>query len=290
MQDFVRIDEWAGFVTQEMYNNELNTATENKNKRKVAFYKAMDKSTIAETKEDIWVIDEHPNIRLNFKKCLKSSMKRSMYASEEEERDASTFTIGRQAFQNKLDQVCQYLSYFSEFYDPEKELMTLYMYMKNIIDSGRNSLTVIEYKKHLLGKIFRDYHLKENIYRMTEDNHYIDATVDGKTGRRFDGPYDFTNDDIKRLLAISMMLKIIIPPTEHYIATNTIYSKDDNLINHLMLDLFVEMFYRVGDQHDEYEADILQVKLYVFAEKKVVKHYKGNKKLWETIQCSPRIA
>jgi hypothetical protein len=132
-----------------------------------------------------------------------------------------------------------------------------------------------------MGKIFRDYNIKLNIYRLVEDNHYIDATVDRKTGRVFNGPDDFTNEDIKRLLAISMMLKIIIPPVEHYIATNTIYSNDDPLINRIMLDLFVDIFYLVGDQNDEYEADSIQEKLYIFTEKKVRKHYKGHNVIWE---------
>lgn len=276
---FVRVDEWAGFLTQDMYNRELDEAKSNKDKRKVELYETMDKSTIAKSINDIWVVDDHPNIRVNFAKCIPHSVE-GLFESEDERRKAETLTISRQAFQNKLDQICQYLAYFTEFYDPDKELMSLYMYLKNIIDNGKQSLTIIEYKKHLLGKIFRDYNIKENIYKMVEDNHYIDATVD-KTGRKFDGPYDFTNEDIKRLLAISMMLKIIIPPTEHYISTNTLYSKDDPLINKLMLDLFVELFYKVGDQNDEYEADILQEKLYVFAEKKVMKHYKGNRKIWE---------
>ena len=285
MADFVRIDEWAGFLTRDMFDRffqeVLNKKDKDKNKKDIAYFKAMKLSTLAQSVDDIWVIDEHPNIRINFRKAIPKSAKKGMFKTEEDERNAETFTIGRTAFQNKLVPVCQYLSYFTEFYDPDKELFSLYMYMKNIIDNGQHSLTIIEFKKHLLGKIFRDYHIKENIYRMVEDNHYIDATIDQKSGRVFDGPDDFTNDDIKRLLAISMMLKIIIPPVEHYIATNTIYSNSDPLINKITLDLFVDMFYWVGDQNDEYEADIIQEKLFIFTEKKVRKHYKGHSVIWE---------
>lgn len=278
---FVRVDEWAGYDTREMWDKEFAEVLATKKDDKIKPYKAMDLSTLAETTDDIWILNEHPNLRINFRKALPKSVTRRMFDNEEDLRAAETFKISRKAFQNKLPQTCQYLSYFTEFYDPEKELLMTYIYIKNIVDNGGQSLTIEEFKKHLLGKIFRDYHIKENIYRMVEDNHYIDATVDSKTGRVFNGPDDFTNEDIKRLLAISMMLKIIIPPVEHYIATNTIYSNDDPLINKLMLDLFVEMFYKVGDQNDEYEADILQEKLYNFAEKKVRKHYKAHKTVWE---------
>lgn len=280
-QDFVRVDEWCGYNTKEMWDREYAAALASKKPDRIKLCENMDMSTLAKTKEDIWVINEHPNLRINLSKALPKSVTHRMFASEEELRDAETFTIGRKAFQNNLAQLCQYLSYFIEFYDPDKELMGLYMYMKNIIDNGVNSLTIEEFKKHLTGKIFRDYHIKENIYRLVEDNHYIDATIDKKTGRVFNGPDDFTNDDVKRLLAVSIMLKIVIPPVEHYISTNSIYSNDDPLINNLMLGLFVDMFYRVGDQHDEYEADLLQEKLFNFAEKKVRKHHKAHNTIWE---------
>lgn len=278
---FVRVDEWCGYDTREMWDREYAEVLATKKPDKIKPYKAMDLSTLAETTDDIWILNEHPNLRINFSKALPKSVMRGLFKDEEEKRVAETFKIGRKAFQNNLAQTCQYLSYFTEFYDPDKELLSLYMYIKNIVDNGTQSLTIDEFKKHLMGKIFRDYHIKENIYRMVEDNHYIDATIDQKTGRVFNGPDDFTNEDIKRLLAVSMMLKIIIPPVEHYIATNSIYSNDDLLINKLMLELFVDMFYKVGDQNDEYEADILQEKLFNFAEKKVRKHYKAHKTIWE---------
>lgn len=280
-QKFVRVDEWCGYDTQEMWDREFADAVASKKEDKINSYKAMDLSTLAKSKDDIWILNEHPNLRINYGKALPKSVMKGLFENEEDRRAAETFKIGRKAFQNNLAQTCQYLSYFTEFYDPEKELIALYVYIKNIVDNGRQSLTVEEFKKHLMGKIFRDYHIKENIYRMVEDNHYIDATIDKKTGRVFNGPDDFTNDDIKRLLAISMMLKIIIPPVEHYICTNSIYSNDNPLISNLMISLFVDMFYKVGDQHDEYEADLLQEKLFTFAEKKVKKHYKAHKIICE---------
>lgn len=281
INDFVKVDEWVGYVTQEMWDKEFAEVVKSKKDDKMRSYNAMKLETLAKTTDDIWFINEHPNLRINFRKALPASMANNLFDNEEDLRASETFKIGRKAFQNKLPQLCQYLSYFTEFYDPEKELLMTYIYIKNIVDNGVQSLTIDEFKKHLLGKFFRDYHIKENIYRMVEDNHYIDATVDAKTGRVFNGPEDFTNEDVKRLSAISMMLKMIIPPVEHYIATNTIYSSNNPLIEKLMLDLFVDLFYKIGDQNNEYEADELQEKLYVFTEKKVRKHYKANNRIWE---------
>lgn len=286
---FIKVDEWAGALTRKMYDEALkNAIADNRKSEKdpdrdkdISYFKAMDLSTLAESEDDIWIYGELPNIRLNFRKALPKSSRAGLFLSDEERRAAETFEIGRKAFQNKLIVLCQYLSYFCEFYDDEKELMHFYMYMKRIIDSGPHSLTIPDFKKEMIGKLFSKYNIKANIYRMIEDNHYIDATVDRKTGRVFNGQDDFTNEDVKRLLAISMMLKIIIPPIEHYMVTNTIYNNNDPLIQKLPLELFVEMFYRVGDQNDEYEADAILEKLYVFTEKKVRKHCKGHNVIWE---------
>lgn len=278
---FIRVDTWAGYATQEMWDSEYATVKKSKKDDAIELYENMDMSTIAKSVDDIWIINEHPNLRINFKKALPKSVANRLFESEEELRDAETFTIDRRAFQNNLPQISQYLSYFTEFYDPDKELMMTYIYIKNIVDNGNQSLTAVEFKKHLLGKIFRDYNIKANIYRMVEDNHYIDATIDQKTGRVFNGHDDFTNEDVKRLLAISLMMKMLIAPIEHYKSTNSIYSNNDPIIKNLMSDIFVDIFFKMGDQNDEYEADILLDKLYTFAEKKVHKHYKGHNVVWE---------
>ena len=105
MSKFVRVDEWAGYVTKEMYDKEFADAIAANPKKKddiIKFYKAMDLSSLAKSKDDVWIINEHPNIRINFNKCLPKSVRRGLFESEEEQRDAETFTVGRKAFQNKF--------------------------------------------------------------------------------------------------------------------------------------------------------------------------------------------
>lgn len=281
---FIKIDNWAGWITKEMYDSQMaelsKPKAKAKNKRKIELLEALDQSTFAKTRDDIWILDETPYLRMNLNKCLPISTRNHLFESEEEQKRAEIFEIGRRAFQNQIMQQSQYLSYFIEFYDKEKDLMTMYINIKNMIDNGTQSLTVPEYKKRLLGKMLRDYNLKEKIYNMVDDNFYIDITIDPETGRVFDGPDDFTNEEAKMLLAVSMAHKIIISPTEHYICTNTIYDNDDIQITNLMLDLFVELFYAIGDRYGKYEADLIEYKLYRFAERRISKHFKGNKKLW----------
>ena len=39
---------------------------------------------------------------------------------------------------------------------------------------------------------------------------YTKVTIDKKTGRVFKGEFDFTNEEVQRLLSISIFMKIII--------------------------------------------------------------------------------
>ena len=235
--------------------------------------------------EDAYIYPNGKNICLNLEKCFPKSVRKFQKMNKEELDDMKTFGISRQAFSNKNDHICQYIDYFIEFYDEDKELPMLYFHLKEEIDDRDESLTISEYKELLFRLLFKENNIKANIYRLVEDNYHIDVTVDAKSGRRFNDPDDFTNDDIKRFSAISVMMKIVIPPTEHYISTNNIYN--DDILSDLMLELFSEIFYRVGDTSEELEADELWTKLYKFTWNKISKHVNGNKILWEQ-QCALR--
>ena len=54
MADFVRIDEWAGFLTRDMFDRffqeVLNKKDKDKNKKDIAYFKAMKLSTLAQSR------------------------------------------------------------------------------------------------------------------------------------------------------------------------------------------------------------------------------------------------
>ena len=227
--------------------------------------------------EDSYVYPDGKSIVLNIKKVQPNSFKRFHERNPEAVKAMGRFDISRDAFANKNDEVCQYLDYFMEFYDPDKELALAYANLKKTIDSRKDSITDVEYVKLLISRLILETNIRGNLYKLVEDCYDYDVTVD-KNGREYHGPYDFTNDEAKILLAIAFMMKMVIPPTEHYISTNTLYTTKQ--LSGLMCDIFSEIFYLVGDREDD-EADTILIKLYMYTMKQVTKHVKGNSRLWD---------
>lgn len=231
--------------------------------------------------KDAYVYAEDGNIKLNLDKCIPNSIEKLRQQDPQGTEDLGTFSMSRVAFKNSINLIVDYIDYFIEFYDEDKELPSLYIHWKKIIDSGENTLTPGEYHEMVLQNIFKESNIKRNIYRMVEDNYYIDITVDEKSGRKFESKEDFSNDNVKRFLAISMAMKIIIPPTDHYSTISSIMDQKGVSLNSLITKLFIQLMYKVGDVKGDEGADELLEKLYIFIGKKALKHVKDNQPLWE---------
>lgn len=252
-------------------------------------------------------------VRMNFQRMFKRT---SLYDLGDEEmvRQLETFTIKRSAYINKINIICQYIDHFVEFYDDDKELPMIYLHMKDVIDSEVYSMTPTEFKKLLLSQMILQSDVKENIYRFVDANNHIDVTVDPKTGRRFDDVDDFTNEDARRLLAVSMAMKLSIPIIEQYKAVSVMY-KTGTWSTDVTADLMIDLFYQFGapkkrkgvpwkqpkrkvnrpkkawerrqeedqkkrEQPEIDETDALMIKLYKFINKRVEKHMGNNSRIW----------
>lgn len=265
--------------------------------------------------EDSYVYPMDKAVILNIKKYIPESFEKAMKKDPDMLEKLKTFAIERTAFQNKTKDICNYVDYFIEQYDEDKELPLAYLSLKQIIDDEKYQLTAQEFQKLLYKRLFSP-RLKKAIYRLVHDNYHIDVTVDAKSGRIYDDPDDFTNEDAKRFLAISMMMKIAIPPVEHFISVYKQYSVIP--VQDLIVDIFTEIFYSIGNVTDselilygtvkdvgtvdviDYEnrenhndidiedligmeeqaADDLMKKLYKFVNGRLRKHSKNNQLLW----------
>lgn len=232
-------------------------------------------------KKESYVYEENGDIKLNLEKCIPKSVERLRKQDEQGSKDLETFKISRTAFRNSFGIIINYIDYFIEFYDPEKELPSLYLHWKKVIDSGKRTMSDTEFKEMVFKNIFKESNIKENIYRMVEDNYYIDITIDQKSGRKFEAKEDFTNDNTKRLLAISMLMKILIPPIDHFSSISGVMEETNTSLNQLATNMFVDLFYKMGDLHGDDGADELMEKLYIFVEKRTIKHGKDNSPLWD---------
>lgn len=228
---------------------------------------------------DGYVYADGKNIKLNLKKFLPKSSKRLLEnnLTREEITSLETLIIERKLFFNKTDMLCQYIDYFCEFFDEEKELPTAILYIKKQLDSRTDSLSKDEFITLLMRRLFHETSIKRLVYEMVDYNYNLDVTVDKKSGRVFNGYYDFTNDDSKALLAISIIMKFVIPLTSQYIATNTLYT--DDTLSGLITDVFMEIFFRAGDYRNS-DPDLILLKLYKFTEEKITKHSIDHQALW----------
>lgn len=265
--------------------------------------------------EDSYIYPKEKVVVLNLKKYIPQSFDRIVKKNPDILEKLERFVIERTAFQNKTADICSYVDYFIENYDLDKELPLAYLSLKEVIDDAKYQLTAQEFKKLLYKRLFSP-HLKKAIYRLVHDNYHIDVTVDAKSGRIYNDPDDFTNEDAKRFLAISMMMKIAIPPVEHFISVYKQYTTIP--IQDLIVEIFKEIFYSVGNVTDselilfgtkigvttadviDYEtkensnpidlddliemeeeaADDLMTKLYKFVNGRLRKHSKNNQLLW----------
>lgn len=252
--------------------------------------------------EDSYVYKFGSNIKLNLRKFLPKSAIRLFEKNPEAMEACETLAIKRTAFQNKISDICQYIDFFIEYFDSDKELPSIYLNLKKMMDDGELNLTPSEFSTFLFRDVFCRSNIKYNIYRMVETCYHIDVTIDSKSGRAFVDPDDFTNEDVKRLLAISTMMKLLIPPIEHYISSSKVY--DPKKHGDLTLVSFVEIFYKTGNgrltgdvdnpivaseamirvQNGEDtvdEVDLLLAKMYKFVLKRLKKHNKNHNTIWQ---------
>ena len=254
-----------------------------------------DVDTWKRSNEEAYIYPDGKNVKINLKKAIPKSYRKFRKEDKEAQDSLQTFILERKLFFTKIDELCSYIDYFIEFFDEDKELPKMYMDIKHRLDSNEEPLTIIEFIKLINRKFFRDTSIKRNIYQMVNANYKLDVTIDQKTGRVFDGPNDFTNEEVKRLLAISIFMKFIIPVASQYVSTNTINSNQE--LNTLVTDIFVETFYHMGtrlvmqDVLDDdgnvigqeevlEDADDLLKKMYIFTNDKINKHSNAHSVLW----------
>lgn len=224
--------------------------------------------------EEAYIYAEGSMLKINIEKVLKKS-----HATLDKDKMESvrTLFINLKVYYNKINFLAKYIDYFLEKYDTEKELLYIYMVMKDDIDNNPERLTSIEIRKKFLNLLFCKHDIKEKVYRLVEDNYMLDVTVDKKTGRTFLDEDDFTNLDTKKLLAISMMMKLAIPILVHYMEVNSSINDDD--MSRLIISTFVEIFHETAEDRN-YSSDYLMTKLYNYVYKQLKNHNKGHNPLW----------
>lgn len=221
---------------------------------------------ISEWKRDIkdaYLYPKDKQVVLNIEKMIPESYRTFRDKSPEALEELGKLKIDRTAFWNHLGMICNYIDFFIEFYDPDKELPAIFLNLKNAIDDERNQLTDSEFAQLLYRRLLGGG-LKQKIYKMICEQLIVDITISETTGRTYTSDDDFTNADAARLQAISMIMKIAIPILEHYIlASNFIDTSAEKF--DLITDIFHELFYSIGNISDyelvQYGSKLIDQKL-----------------------------
>lgn len=198
--------------------------------------------------KDAYLYPKDRQVILNLEKMIPESYKKFYKTDPEALEELGKLKIDRTAFWNHLGDICRYIDFFIEFYDPDKELPAIFLNLKNAIDDEVYQLTDIEFAQ-LLYKRLLGGGLKQKIYKMVCEQLTIDITVSQTTGRVYTADDDFTNADAARLQAISMIMKIAIPILEHYILVSK-FVKTSAAKFDLISDVFKELFYGIGNVSD----------------------------------------
>lgn len=262
--------------------------------------------------EDSYVYPDGATIRINLLKMFGKDIARMAENNPDAACRFDTLNFKRDAYINKIDIICQYIDYFITFFDPDKELPMIYLHIKDAIDSAVLKMTPVELKNMIIQELILKSDIKTQIYAFVDYNNNIDVTIDPKSGRRYIEPDDFTNEDARRLLAVSLAMKLVIPLIEQYKSVSVLYNKG-SWAHDISAEMMVELFYQFGQsptraksiwtrkkvrknrpnrpwekkiqeegkkEPEVDETDLLLTKVYRFIMKRVKKHHKNNAGIW----------
>ena len=156
--------------------------------------------------EDSYVYPMDKAVILNIKKYIPESFEKAMKKDPDMLEKLKTFAIERTAFQNKTKDICNYVDYFIEQYDEDKELPLAYLSLKQIIDDEKYQLTAQEFQKLLYKRLFSP-RLKKAIYRLVHDKFDLRRVAHVNGARQF--PPDIAFRALKAFNGI--LLHLLVP-------------------------------------------------------------------------------
>lgn len=183
-----------------------------------------------------------------------------------EETPLNTFVIKKDSYANHSQFICDYINYFLNFYDIEKELIVSYYRLRYLIGNTNRKIKKDNFINLMYSLLFTD-NMKDKISRMVEDNYYIDVT---DPTQKYNPALEFTNEDAKILHKIGMSIKIMTPILFQYINSAGIVKSEKYLFP-----FYQQLFYMYSTERDVYE------KLYLTVFTKVKVSSGINKKIYD---------
>ena len=184
-----------------------------------------------------------------------------------DDKDLDYFVLSPKRCYNKPElraHMCQYLNYFTKFFDEDKELISILMRIKYFIDYDKN-YTKDDLYSNLKRYIYHNKSILFKLYAMNE--HCYQVELGGKKGKSITS-LQYTTKHGKYMMQMSILMLMSIPVCCHYMYVN----KVDN-VDEFLLYIFDEIVNSLTD------VDIAS-KYYETASTEVTKNYNYNKGLW----------
>ncbi len=161
------------------------------------------------------------------------------------------------------DHLTHYLNYFVKFYDPDKELLSIYYRIKYMMDCMTENYTQATFfydiQRYLLSQS-----MLNKIDKMNVDNYQLDLKYSNDKNPALQ--YNDTHGLI--MMKISILMNMVIPLAVHFIHNNKIFN-----VNDFLLEVYDKIIHIFG-------VDIYS-KLYETATTNTIKNKNNNKPLWE---------
>lgn len=132
--------------------------------------------------------------------------------------------------------ICRYINFFENFYDRDKEYISILYNMKLFIDrepSYRDDALFYDVNRFILSPS-----IKAKVEKMVEDNYIIDLKYRNNQNQALQ--YDNTHGKI--LMCITVFMNMVIPLAMHYI-----YMRNVELVDDFLKELFDPIIYLYGD-------------------------------------------
>lgn len=141
------------------------------------------------------------------------------------------------------EQICDHFNYFERYFDKEKELLTIYLNMKIMIDNFYEYS--IESLKHDIDR-YIVIGLQNKIEAMNNLNFMIDLIKKSRNKKVvINEKLHYTNDHGRSMMKCSLIIKFIIPLIVHYMY---IKNTPRNEVDTLLMEVFEVVVSRVNNQ------------------------------------------
>lgn len=140
----------------------------------------------------------------------------------------SLFVVNKNHYKDRMNDICKVYNYFTTYFDKELKLFEATMQIKYIIDQ-KTSISIAAFRKMILNEIVTDEFI-EKIKRMADRLYSINIDTD-EEGKYKTTP-KITNEQAKRIVAVSFAIRCILPICIHFSDTNTNFLTKTDYIGH----------------------------------------------------------